>query len=306
MAKPKINREFWEAATKNSWQFRIYYERLMELAISMFEWKNLPDSVDERFLELVLFAEGKAVFFKDDVMGYLGLRVAANGPFDVYHVPIKRRAYAINGAMWELDQSDSVIIYNNLVRTNTKPLVEMYASRIWDLERTIDINAKAQKTPVLVTGTEHQALTLKNLYLKYEGNEPFIYGEDDKVQPNTLKVLSTGAPFVGNDLQKLKTGIWNECLTALGISNVSVQKKERLVTDEVLRAMGGTIASRYSRLNARRQACEKINKMFGLNMEVDFREDYREIDDENVLSGDTGGGDIDTTITDLRTNSPYK
>ena len=312
MAKPKQNREFWEASIKNSWQFRIYYERLMELAISMFEWKNLPKSVDERFLELVLFAEGKAVFFKDEALvdeekgeeGYLALRVAANGPFNVYQIPVKRRAYAVNGAQWDLTEDDSVIIFNNMVRTNTKPIAEMYASRLWDLDRSIDVNCKAQKTPVLILGTEQQRLTLKNLYMKYEGNEPFIFGEDDKISPNTLKVLSTGAPFVASDLQRLKTELWNECLTAFGISNISFQKKERLVTDEVIRAQGDTIASRYSRLNARRQAANKINEMFGLNIEVNFREDYREVDDENVLTGQTSDNAIDTTIVDLRTQSP--
>lgn len=300
------NRQFWEASTKNSWQFRIYYERLMELAISMFEWKNLPDSVDERFLELVLFTDGKAVFFKDEVMGYLTLRFATNGRLNVYNVPVARRAYSVNNYQNYLTEKDSVIIYNNMVRTNLKPLTEMYAQRLWDLDRTIDVNCKAQKTPVLITGTEKQRLTLKNLYMDYAGNEPFIYGEADKIKPDTLKVLTTGAPFVADRLQQLKTQLWNEILTAYGITNVSYQKKERMISDEVMRSQGGTIASRYSRLNARRQACEKINKMFGLNIECDYREDYRTIDDENVLTGETGDGGVDTTVVDLRTNSPYK
>ena len=87
---------------------------------------------------------------------------------------------------------------------------------------------------------------------------------------------------------------------------MNIQKKERMISDEVLRAMGGTIASRYSRLESRRHACEQINKMFGLNMWVDYREDYREIDDEDVLSGESGSGEIDATVVDLRTNSPYR
>lgn len=304
MIKKKPNREFWEAAGKNAWNYRIYYERLMELAVSMFEWKNIPDSIDPRFLELALFADGKAIFFKDEVMGYLGLRVAIGGPFSVYNVPTYRRAYAVNGYQNQLNENNSVIIYNNMIRTNTLPLVEMYARRLWDLDRAIDVNAKAQKTPVLVTGTEKQRLMLKNLYMQYEGNEPFIFGDKDDIQPNTLKVLNTNAPYVADKLQQLKTQLWNEVLTALGITNVSYQKKERMITDEVVRSQGGTIASRYSRLNARRQAADEINKMFGLNIEVEFRADYREADDEIMLTGETEDNELEPMVTDLRTNAP--
>lgn len=287
--KDRDNRNFWEAAGKNGWRYRIYYERMMELAISMFEWKNLPESVDERFLELALYADGNAVFFKDEVMGYLGLRVMIGGPFSVYNIPTYRRAYAVNGYSNELNPDNSVIIYNNMVRTNTMPLVDMYARRLWDIDRAIDVNAKAQKTPVLVTGTDKQRLALKQLYMQYEGNEPFIFGYEDQIKGGELKVLSTGAPYVADKLQALKTALWNEMLTALGITNVSYQKKERMITDEVVRAQGGTIASRYSRLNARRQAADEINKMFGLNIEVNYRADFREADDDMILKDDTTG-----------------
>ena len=129
-------------------------------------------------------------------------------------------------------------------------------------------------------------MTMKNLYMQYEGNEPFIFGTKD-LDTTGLSVLKTDAPYVADKLYQLKTQIWNEALTYLGISNLNVQKKERLVSDEVMRNMGGVIASRYSRLNARRQACEQINEMFGLNIEVDYREDYREADNEGVIETDT-------------------
>ncbi len=285
----KNNRQFWESSRYNNQEFKVYYERLMELAISMFEWKNLPDSIDERFLELALYSDGNAVFFKDEVVGFLALRVALGGPLNVYNVPTYRRAFAASGYQKQLSQEDSVIIYNNMVRTNTLPIVDLYAKRLWDLDRTIDINAKAQKTPILVIGSDEERLTLKNLYMQYEGNEPFIFGYPDQVNPNSLKVLNTGAPYVADKLQALKTGLWNECLTALGITNVSYQKKERMITDEVVRSQGGTLASRYSRLNARRQAAEQINKMFGLNIEVNFRADFREADDDIMLLDETSG-----------------
>ena len=81
---------------------------------------------------------------------------------------------------------------------------------------------------------------------------------------------------IADKLTELKSQVWNEALTYLGISNVNIQKKERLITDEVARTQGGTIASRYSRLESRRQAAEKINDMFGLDITVDFREDFQQ------------------------------
>ena len=253
----------------------------------MFEWQDLPNTVDERFLELTLFNDGQAVFFKDDVMGFLGLQNITNGRLNVYRVPVGRRAFAVNGYQKRLTEDDSVIIYNNYLRTGTARDIERFARRLWNLDQIIDVNANAQKTPVLVQGTIQQRLTLMNLYKEFDGNAPVIFG-DKNLDINALKVLKTDAPFVADKLYQLKTQIWNEALTFLGISNLNIQKKERLVSDEVTRNMGGTIASRYSRLNARKEACEKINEMFDLDIDVNYREDYREADDEVMFTGQTG------------------
>lgn len=280
---------FEESAITNVTTFDFYVDRLTELAISMFEWKNLPDGIDERFLELTLFTDGQAVFFKDEIAEqYACLQVTTNGRLNKYRVPITRRAYAVNGYNKELTIDNSVIIYNNRLRQPGIRYTNMYAKRLWDLDRTIDVNAKAQKTPILVQCTEAQRLTLLNLYKDYDGNSPFIYG-DKNLDLTGLKSINTGAPYVADKIYTLKTQIWNEALTYLGISNINIQKKERLITDEVVRNQGGTIASRYSRLKAREQACEEINKMFGLNISVSYSEDFSLIDESG--SGEKDGVD---------------
>lgn len=281
----KRNRQFWESASMNNATFRQYYNRLTELSISMFEWKNLPDTVDPRYLELTLFSDGQAVFFEDEVLGYLALQNVKGGKFDVYRIPIDRMAHAVNGYRKELSDKDSVIIFNNYLHTNSRLDVEMFARRLWNLDRAIDVNANAQKTPVLIQCDETQRLTMLNLYKKYDGNEPFIFG-DKNLNPNAIKTLKTDAPYVADKLYQLKTQIWNEALTYLGISNINITKKERLITDEVTRNQGGTIASRYSRLEARRDACRQINKMFNLDIWCDYREDYQALTDEVLSDGD--------------------
>ena len=294
------DREFWESASMNNFTFRQYYNRLTELSISMFEWINLPDTVDPRFLELALFGDGMAIFFEDEDIGYLALRTMIGGHLDVYNIPFYRTAYASNGYNRKLDPDNSVIIFNNALRTNSRLDVEMYSKRLYNLDRAIDVNANAQKTPILIKCDEKQRLTLKNLYKQYDGNEPVIMG-DDALNANSLTVLKTDAPYVADRLYQLKTQLWNEAMTYLGISNINVQKKERMISDEVMRNMGGTIASRYSRLNARRQACEQINRMFGLNIDCQFREDYREADDEVMFTGETEDESATNMVVDLRT-----
>lgn len=284
---------FDESMILNNLTYRQYLNRLTELAISMFEWKNLPKTVDARYLELHLFETGCMVYFKDEVIGDLCLDCIVNGRLDVYGNPLLRRAYSgYNNYQKLLKYNNSVIIWNNYLHSNSILDVEMFARRLYNIDRIIDINANAQKTPVLVLGNEKQRLMLLNLYKEYDGNAPFIFG-DKNLDINALKALSTNAPYVCDKLYQLKTQIWNEALTYLGISNINIQKKERLITDEVTRNQGGTIASRYSRLETRRQAVEKINEMFGTNIEVNYREDFQQVGDDNQPEdpgADTTGG----------------
>ena len=284
--------EFEDSLLMNNRTYLQYLHRLTELAISMFEWKGLPATVDPRYLELHLFENGCMVYFNDEVIGDLCLDCIVSGRLDVYGVPLIRRAYSsYNNYQKMLKSDNSVVIYNNMLRTNSILDVKMFARRLYNLDRIIDVNSNAQKTPVLVRASEKQRLTMLNLYKEFDGNAPFIFG-DKNLDMNDLTVLKTDAPFVADKIYQLKTQIWNEALTYLGISNVNIMKKERLVSDEVIRNQGGTIANRYSRLDSRRQAVEKINKMFGTNIEVNYREDFQMLDKERApLNDGTLGGD---------------
>lgn len=301
MGRKKKDSNFLDSALMNNRTYLYYYNRLTELAISMFEWKNLPASVDERFLELTLFSDGVAIFFKDEVLGELALQTTTRGKLNVYRIPTERRAYASNGYNQDLNEENSVLIYNNYLHNNSMWDIEMFAKRLYNLDRIIDVNVNAQKTPVLLQCDEQERLTMSNLYMQYDGNMPFIFGSKN-LNAKGVTVLKTDAPYIADKIYQLKTQIWNEALTYLGISNTNITKKERMVTDEVIRNQGGVIASRYSRLQERRNAVEKINKMFNLNIEVNYRQDYREADDEVMFAGDSGDGGTSDMVVDLRTN----
>ena len=309
----KRRTEFEDSLCMNMFTWRQYFDRLRELSMTMFEWVNLPETVDERFLEKTLFERGNCIFFKDEDLdlvegvrgSYLTLQSANYGQFDVYNIPKQRRAFASNGYQKDLDDTNSVIIYNNYLRKNNRLDVEMFSKRLYNIDRAIDTNINAQKTPILLLCNENERMTYLNLYKEYDGNAPVIKGTKG-LDLDAFTVLKTDAPFVARDLYELKSEYWNEALTYLGISNVNTTKKERMVTDEVIRNMGGTIASRYSRLEMRRQACEQINKMFGLDIWCNYRADYREADDEIMLAGDTEDNAIKQMVADLNTDTRFR
>lgn len=271
MAKKKHS-QFDETARLNIMTYDYYFARLMNIAVSVFEWKNLPDSIDERFLEMNMFVKGRVLFFKDEVMGFLALPCTLGGVLDVYNIPTERKAYASNGYQAYRKKDDSVVIFHNYLHTIPSTDINMFALRLADLQRTIDVNVHAQKTPVIVTCNENERLSMQNLMMQYDGNTPLIFA-DKGLNPNNIKAIEVPAPYVADRIHELKTEIWNDAMTYLGISNVNVTKKERLITDEVQRNMGVTLASRYSPLDMRKQACKEINNMFGLNVDVDYRED---------------------------------
>lgn len=278
------NALFNASAAKNKISYVNYLEKLIQIALSMFEWHDLPDTCDERFLELQLLEKGYCLFFNDEVMGFLTLPCMIGGRLNVYNIPIERRAYASNGYQNAKTEKDSVIIYNNTLHTNDYVMIKNYARRLWAIDQIIDINANAQKTPLLLACDEKQRLTLINLYQKYDGNVPFVFG-DKSLTTGVIQALNTGAPYVADKLYQLRTNIYNEALTFLGVSNIQIQKKERLITDEVQQMNGGTVSGRQSRLQARQQACSQINRMFDLNISVTVRENGTE--NENKPESDT-------------------
>lgn len=258
----------------------MYMWRLLDLAMSVFKWENLPEGVDERMIEYWLLRDGFIGFFYDDALksdeqhrapeGYAVLPMMLQGQFDIYNIPRDRRAYAVNGLQYECDETNSVIIFNNFLRVPMWFTLMQYAKRLAEVQRTIDVNVAAQKTPKIVVCDEKQRLTLLNFMKEVDEGKPWITA-DKNLQLDDIKVFDTTAPYVGNELQVLKHQLWNEALTFLGIENVNTEKKERLISDEVMNNMGDVESERFTRLNARKQACDEINRLFGLEVECDFR-----------------------------------
>lgn len=276
---------FWDSAEDNKYSAHFYLARLTELAMSMFEWKNLPDPIDWRFIEYMLFFNGQVLYSHDDALGEdVVTQCALSGKLDLYRVPFDRMAYADNGYHRNLTEKNSVIIWNNLLRMPTYPAMVFYARKLWNIDRTVDINVNAQKTPVMILADEDERLALKNVYMQYEGNMPFIFGSKNIGLQEKVQALKTDAPYLAGDLMDLKKKVWNEAMEYLGIYT-GTDKRERMLASESMMNQGGIIASRESRLEMRRECVDKINKMFGTNIEVHYRDinnDMETIDQPDV------------------------
>lgn len=272
MSNKQRKRMRWQSAWLNNTTWNNIYTQLKELAINGIKWENLPDTIDPRWLELGLFDRGNMVYFNDEIMGDLCLWCDPGGGYDVYNEPKQRVATANNGYIRYLTRFDSVIIWNNYLRTTSKLVTMQYATRLYEIQRAIDVNVKAQKTPVMILSSEEQRLTMKNLYMQYDGNEPFIFG-DKTMTLEDVKALKTDAPYVADKLLTLYNAVFNQFLALFGYENTNQDKKERLVAGEVGSNYGWVEAQRTILLNARRQAVEKINRMFGTKINVRFNSD---------------------------------
>lgn len=266
--------------------------RFLNIAISMFEYENLPNGIDVRMMELWLLTNGYCIFFKDDALkqdagnrapeGYAVLQGVAYGQWDIYNIPTERRAYAPNGFKKELNEENSTIIFSNQLRTPEIFILMLYAQRIAEIDRTIDVNVQNQKAPKVIRCDEKQRLTWKNIAMQVDGNV-YTIAADKNVDLKDLEVLDLTVPFVGEDLDRLKRRYISECMTFLGVEGVDTDKKERLIGQEVLRGMGDVEAARFTRLTPRQDAWAEINEKFGLDVKVKFKSGLY------IQTGDTQG-----------------
>ena len=241
-----------------------YLNRLRLLATSLFTWENLDEVAGfgaSRFLEQSLFDNGRACFVKDDEFGFMVLKVNPSDKLNIYKLPTRVMAWSI-GYEKNYDFDDVVYIMNNELQLPTSQTINLIAYRLYETERTIDTNLIAQKTPILIEGDTKTILTLKNVYMQYSGNTPFIFGNKQFDISNKLNVLKTDAPYLIDKLTIHKHELWNEALTYLGIDNANTDKKERLITDEV--ESNNDLINFYLNCfyKTRKQACELINKKF--------------------------------------------
>lgn len=275
------NYKFIDNMLVNDETFLDYVNRFKKVALSIFEWVNLPSSMDAIFLEKCLYYFGEAALLKDKNYGFINTQCCAAGDLNIYHLPTTLNCYSFDyqsnrklytGLIPDLsdaqkearDYYECILVQNNWDRLPTSTSMELFALRLYEAEQASFVNIKAQKTPVLLIVDEKQRLTMENLYSQYDGNKPFIFGDKKNLNPDSLKCLKTDAPFVADKIMQYKKEIWNEALTYLGVNNIIVDKKERLITDEANSNNELINLNLQSYLAPRQKACAQFNEKFGL------------------------------------------
>lgn len=267
------NYKFIDNLLMNDLTFYDYLDRFRKVALSVFEWVNLPKTMNSMWLEKCLFYEGQATLLKDKNYGFINTKCCSDGDINIYGLPSSLHCYSFQydtsrklytGLDSNTDDfEDCILVQNNWERIPTTGTIELFAYRLYEAEQTAFTNIKAQKTPVLLLVDETQRLMMENLYSQYDGNKPFIFGDKKQINQDTLKAIRTDAPFVADKIIDYKKEIWNEALTFLGINNIMVDKKERLITDEANSNNELINLNLQSYLAPRQEACKQFNEKFG-------------------------------------------
>ena len=254
----------------NNLTFKALYDKYKLVSVNAFTWEGLPDGILERHVENLLFMDGKAIFFKAPGMAHMCLKCQNSGRVNVYGDPLGYIAHGIN-YQTQVAAEDCVIIENNKLRLPTDPFVMFYVNKLAEAERTMDVNVKACKTPVVFACDDKDVLTFKRIFNQVDGNVPAIFA-DRGLNLDSIQAFQTGAKFIGKDLQDYANAVENKLLTFLGLNNTPVDKKERLITDEAT-ANNQLIQSFADlQMEARQRAAKEINDMFGLSVTVKRRE----------------------------------
>ena len=278
----KKKKTLLSAEILNNATFNDYLHRFEKICRSIFEWVNLPTSMDARWLEKTLYEQGRATLLYDELYGgFINTKCSTSGNINIYGLPTEfncysfeyhkqRKLYTGNAGLdkstiEKMKNTHCILVQNDYDGIPTLNSMTLFAMRLYEAERTTDVNIKAMKTPVLVLVDEKQRLTLENMYNQYDGNKPFIFGDANNFS-NTgspINSIKTDAPFLADKLMQYKKEIFNEALTFLGINNIMVDKKERLITDEANSNNELINMNLQSYLAPRQKACEQFNELFG-------------------------------------------
>lgn len=249
--------------------FNFYFRRMLNFARNVFVFEGLNNYIDTSYMNKILTNNGSIAFFKDEIMGVLALPWSNIGLYDVYGRPTKIQVYGLNGYTRILNSDEFVILYDNEGRYPIYLDIKQIALRIALKKRVQDINVVQLRTMRAWKCNKDNELAVRQILNDIDSmcEKILTYESIDLEEIST--VLSQ-VPNISQDMQNLIEDDWNEFFQLVGISSVSIQKKERMIKDEMIASLGGVIASRYNRYMPRKKFCDEMKEKFNVDISVKF------------------------------------
>ena len=273
---------YWQSADWNRRSYSMYQQWIAAMAANRYKWTGLPATCDERYLEFILLRNNVASIAHPKGMPGTFFSTMANtdGRWNVYDTPTHWQSIGNNGWRFNASPETGVLVYDNRMRLPNWNAVDFFARRLAALDRVSDINMQQQSTPYLITAPREMVNDARQIYKQLSGGEPAILAKPT-ISNIGIEAISTGVPFLGKELTDKKLALWDEVYSYFGISHVG-QKSERLTSEEVSASNEPSNLMALDGLNARREAADKLNDRFGLNVHVVWRKD-NESDTYNFL-----------------------
>lgn len=288
--KNRNNQDVISADILNNFTFIDFFDRLKRVATSIFKWKNLPETMNERWLELCLFYKGMAGILKHDNYGIINTEASWSGNTDIYELPTlvycystsffseQRVRYDGKVSIEELSKiygiqddnlKEAILVMNNIDMQPTFIAMELFAYRLYKVQRTIDINLDLIKKPFIIGCNEQDKLSMQKFMMDVENNQNMIFATADFDPSNSIKIFDLNVNNHVEELENEKRAILSEALTTLGVNSILVDKAERLISDE------GKKDNEFINYNLqyywkqRKEACDQFNKLFKPEKEIE-------------------------------------
>lgn len=251
----------------------ILYNHFLNLAIKRFTWNNLPDGLTSDILEEMLITYGQMGAIQDRGLIKILPAHGANR-VNIYNQPISYMLYGMNGETHNVSAKEMVRLRNNPLGTSDKQNLLIFAKRLDNIEQTQEVNLFQQCIPKIIATNRDGILTAKNIVKKIK-EFSFVILSRDKGINNQIRqddVIDTSSPYLLDKLADYDNYMVNKVMTYLGINNANIDKKERLISDEV-NANNDQIQSIIDMYyECRKTFCSEINEKFGTNITVEKRE----------------------------------
>ena len=284
-----------QTVQKTNAAYMFWKQRTIRLASSSIQWKGLPDYLDTSYLELCLNLHGSAMIAYDSFVDryFLGGN-ASCGNLDNDGYPEFRKLIFRNGNIANFDPENSVIIYNNCMRSSDIFFFDYIASRMCNIDVAVDVNINTQKTMPIIPTSQERQLSVENIMQAMINNNPYLLVENNGINLESFSnalVFDNKKSFTGDNMTAVQREIWQQFLTFIGLNNANTNKKERSIVPEVNANLDEILAMRRDRLNAREQGCKQLKLVLGLDVEAQYYSDefFAQGYHEYMIGGDNSG-----------------